>query len=190
MKDSKNRQTTNISLTRSLNFKVTFVHVHLSSFDSSLDIIGTLDEKEKVVMNLREKNNAAQKQFAQGYQLTIPIKKEYAQNMVELSQVNSSIGLAPSNKDFLWRLSLESLFAMISKYSSGLSQRYPFELDNADNALSNATDLVEHEIKRIQAIQGESEPQVTSKFVNSQILFDFLKYKISSFKIFEFEKKI
>ena len=70
------------------------------SFGASLDILGTLDEKEKVVLNLREKNNAAQKQFAQGYQLTIPIKKEYAQNMVELAQVNTTIGLAQSNPGF------------------------------------------------------------------------------------------
>ena len=59
---------------------------------------------------------------------------------------------------------------MISKYSSGLSQRYPFELDNADNALSNATDLVEHEIKRIQAIQGETDPQVTSPIFVQRVL--------------------
>jgi len=49
---------------------------------------------------------------------------------------------------------------MISKYSSGLTQKYPFELDTAENALSNATDLVEHEIKRQKAIRGESESEV------------------------------
>lgn len=47
-------------------------------------------------MNLRENNNHAQKQFACGFQLSIPAKKEYAQNMVDLQSVNSSIGTAMS----------------------------------------------------------------------------------------------
>ena len=62
--------------------------------------------------------------------------------------------------EILKKFFLEKLFMMISKYSSGLTQKYPFELDTAENALSNATDLVEHEIKRQKAIRGESESEV------------------------------
>jgi len=109
--------------------------------DALAELQGTLDEKEKIVMTLRENNNDAQKQFACGFQLSTPSKTEYAQNLVELNNVNNSI---------------EKLFLMISKYSSGLTQKYPFELDTSENALSNATDLVEHEIKRQRAIRRES----------------------------------
>ena len=42
-------------------------------------------------MELRENNNDAQKQFACGFLISDPAKAEYAKNVVQLNNVNTSI---------------------------------------------------------------------------------------------------
>ena len=53
--------------------------------------LGTLDEKEKLTNRVRKANDDAQRDFACGLILSDVFKKDYAQNMVDLQRVNSSI---------------------------------------------------------------------------------------------------
>ena len=54
-------------------------------------LLGTLDEKEKLTNRVRKANDDAQRDFACGLILSDVFKKDYAQNMVDLQRVNSSI---------------------------------------------------------------------------------------------------
>ena len=49
---------------------------------------------------------------------------------------------------------LEKQLSTITRFSSGLSQRYPAELESTEGALSNATDLVEFEVAKQDLLSG------------------------------------
>ncbi|CAG5107882.1 Oidioi.mRNA.OKI2018_I69.chr1.g3535.t1.cds [Oikopleura dioica] len=97
------------------------------------DLQVLLDEKERIVGLLHLTNNHAQAQFALGQHLSMSEKKEYAQNMVRLQQVNSR---------------LEKVFGIVNSSSSSLKTKYPTEIETAEHACANAYDLVQQQNKR------------------------------------------
>jgi len=97
------------------------------------DLQVLLDEKERIVGLLHLTNNHAQAQFALGQHLSMSEKKEYAQNMVRLQQVNSR---------------LEKVFGIVNSSSSSLKTKYPTEIETVEHACANAYDLVQQQNKR------------------------------------------
>jgi len=111
---------------------------------------GTLDEKEKLTNRVRAANDDAQRDFACGLILSDLFKKDYAQNMVDLQRVNSSI---------------ERQFSQIEQHSSLLVQRDGSH--SMEQSLDAASDLVRYEAKKL-ADQSSSD-QSDSMFDENNI---------------------